>query len=226
MLGVIGIYGIINYGRIKETDDNTAFVMAVFFTTFFVNYSGFILWMIIALVLIIFLFVFAMILGACGIVSSPQVSLVTSGTDVFGNLIQNLAGIDNITLNRQELDKLKNHVREVDQNLLDLMKNHQEEKCSICMENYTIGSQVLILPGCHHSFCETCSFTWFEKKANCLICRSDIKPMLNMNKIESEEVFDKPTNYGSTTINESDKCSDIEKETLIYVPSTGKKTLI
>ena len=45
--------------------------------------------------------------------------------------------------------------------------------------------------------------------------------MLNMNKIESEEVFDKPTNYGSTTINESDKCSDIEKETLIYVPSTG-----
>ena len=211
MLGFIGIYGIIKYGELKETDDNL-FVMAVFFTTFWVNYSGCILWVIIALVLIIFLFTFAMILGACGIVSSPQVSLVTSGTDVFGNLIQSLAGIESITLNRQELDKLKNHVREVDQNLLDLMKNHQEEKCSICMENYTIGSQVLILPTCHHNFCETCSFTWFEKKATCPVCRSDIKPMLNMNKIENEEAFNKPINYESTTINEKDKCNDVEKE--------------
>ena len=134
---------------------------------------------------------------------------------MIGNLIQNLAGIDNDTLTRQELDKLKNHIREADQNLLELMKNQQEEKCSICFENYTIGSQVLILPECHHNFCQNCSFTWFEKKANCPVCRSDVKPMLNMNKIENEEAFNKIVNYGSTTINESDICNDIEKESLI-----------
>lgn len=141
LLGVIGIYGYFYYGALKETDD-VWFTVSVFITTFAVNYSGAILWMMAALGIVICFVAVYMLLAAMGIVSASNVNLINARVDIFGTAIQNMAGVNTNKLNSQECTKLQVHVREADQKLLDLMKIKEEEKCSICFENYDIGSKI------------------------------------------------------------------------------------
>jgi hypothetical protein len=42
--------------------------------------------------------------------------------------------------------------------------------CSVCRDDYTVGSLAVELP-CHHHYCKDCILPWIQKRANCPLCR-------------------------------------------------------
>ncbi|KAJ3336176.1 RING finger protein 44 [Gonapodya sp. JEL0774] len=44
-------------------------------------------------------------------------------------------------------------------------------KCSICMEDFTAGAELVVLPRCLHRFHSECVVTWLKTNATCPICR-------------------------------------------------------
>lgn len=47
--------------------------------------------------------------------------------------------------------------------------------CSICQEEYELGSQLRCLNQCRHYFHKTCIDSWFLSSTRCPICRNDIR---------------------------------------------------
>jgi hypothetical protein len=47
------------------------------------------------------------------------------------------------------------------------------DKCTICMEEYTVGNKVVTLP-CLHLFHEKCIKKWFGEKSTCPVCKFKI----------------------------------------------------
>ena len=54
-----------------------------------------------------------------------------------------------------------------------------KSKCTICIDEYIIGSKVLTLP-CMHNFHESCIKKWFKQNCTCPICKFKIE-MNNLN---------------------------------------------
>jgi len=46
-------------------------------------------------------------------------------------------------------------------------------KCTICLEDYTVGNKVVTLP-CLHIFHEKCIKKWFGEKSTCPVCKFKI----------------------------------------------------
>ena len=45
--------------------------------------------------------------------------------------------------------------------------------CSVCLEDFVIGDELMILP-CHHNFHSTCAKEWLKHNHSCPLCRADI----------------------------------------------------
>jgi hypothetical protein len=46
-------------------------------------------------------------------------------------------------------------------------------ECSVCLDEFTIGDKVMILP-CYHNFHEKCIREWLPLHQNCPLCRANI----------------------------------------------------
>lgn len=45
--------------------------------------------------------------------------------------------------------------------------------CSVCLEDFVIGDEIMILP-CHHHFHTSCAQEWLKHNRTCPLCRTDI----------------------------------------------------
>ena len=70
-------------------------------------------------------------------------------------------------------------------------QKHQVEKCSICIEDYEDGQQMLKIPECNHIFHPDCCLEWFnsknqEKEQRCPMCniQLDIAEMRKRHDIQ------------------------------------------
>jgi len=54
-------------------------------------------------------------------------------------------------------------------NLSDMLVS----ECSVCLEDFSIGDKVIVLP-CYHNFHETCIREWISNHGNCPLCRANI----------------------------------------------------
>ena len=50
----------------------------------------------------------------------------------------------------------------------------EEIECSICLNNYEIGSEFYNMK-CMHSFCKICAELWFESRSFCPLCKTNLK---------------------------------------------------
>jgi len=66
----------------------------------------------------------------------------------------------------------------------DILQFNQNS-CSICFEEYLIGKNITILPGCEHNFHPHCINAWLLKNPLCPICRSNIRNSLYINIVRS-----------------------------------------
>ena len=49
-----------------------------------------------------------------------------------------------------------------------------EPRCPICLENFTQGVEIRVMP-CQHKYCRCCLDKWLKIKAVCPICNMNIK---------------------------------------------------
>lgn len=62
------------------------------------------------------------------------------------------------------------------QSLLSINKSKLcSDECAICWEKFTIGSKLLLVEGCNHTFHRECLRLWAEKDARCPMCRAHIE---------------------------------------------------
>lgn len=51
--------------------------------------------------------------------------------------------------------------------------DHPDEECSLCLEEYTLGEELLKLP-CRHLFHEGCLGPWFTRSLTCPLCKQEV----------------------------------------------------
>ena len=79
--------------------------------------------------------------------------------------------LQNINNNHDE-NRILNNLEEVEFN--EQFKNKEEIKCTICLENISIGDKIIYLP-CVHLFHSSCIKNWIRIKNQCPICNNIIK---------------------------------------------------
>ena len=84
---------------------------------------------------------------------------------------RNIQGNSN-SLQELNNDEILNNLEEVELN--EQFKNKEEDKCAICLENFSIGDKVSYLP-CLHYFHSTCIKNWIRIKNKCPFCNNIIK---------------------------------------------------
>lgn len=52
-------------------------------------------------------------------------------------------------------------------------KNHEQNSCAICQEDYKVGEKIMTLT-CFHAFHSECSGDWLKRKATCPICKTNM----------------------------------------------------
>lgn len=62
---------------------------------------------------------------------------------------------------------------------IDDIKNKDDNKCSICLDNFEIiqnnsDNYIRKINICKHKFCNTCISTWLSKHKTCPICKIDL----------------------------------------------------
>ena len=62
----------------------------------------------------------------------------------------------------------------IDENKLEKLKNSNNERCLICLDNFIIKNQVLYLP-CSHLFHSFCIMRWLLQNNKCPICLVDYR---------------------------------------------------
>ena len=75
----------------------------------------------------------------------------------------------------------------LDENKLEKLKNSNNNKCLICLEEFKIKEQVLYLP-CLHLFHSRCIVRWLLDKTTCPICATNYKMNDVVKKEEKEEL--------------------------------------
>ncbi|CAE8630902.1 unnamed protein product, partial [Polarella glacialis] len=58
--------------------------------------------------------------------------------------------------------------------LFEVCAESQQLCCSICLENFSHGMRINVLP-CSHTFHEECMFQWVTRAALCPNCRAEIE---------------------------------------------------
>ena len=49
-------------------------------------------------------------------------------------------------------------------------------RCPICLSEFEVGQEVILLPQCTHRFHHSCIIEWLKTNRTCPICRTDINP--------------------------------------------------
>ena len=80
----------------------------------------------------------------------------------FENLLTNIENLD-IGLGRENIEQYG-----------CIIAITEEIECSICLNNYEIGSEFYNMK-CMHSFCKMCSEVWFESRSFCPLCNTNLK---------------------------------------------------
>ena len=80
----------------------------------------------------------------------------------FENLLTNIENLD-IGLGRENIEQYGCKIAIT-----------EEIECSICLNNYEIGSEFYNMK-CMHSFCKMCSEVWFESRSFCPLCNTNLK---------------------------------------------------
>ncbi|XP_039278259.1 E3 ubiquitin-protein ligase RNF181 isoform X3 [Nilaparvata lugens] len=63
--------------------------------------------------------------------------------------------------------------KEAVENLAERKCTDADEKCAVCLKEYTVGDIVKILP-CKHDFHPACILPWLEKTNSCPVCRYEM----------------------------------------------------
>jgi hypothetical protein len=58
---------------------------------------------------------------------------------------------------------------------IELGPGPDDNLCSICQENYTVGDGLRIINHCSHIYHRACIDRWFQRNAHCPLCRHDIR---------------------------------------------------
>ena len=80
----------------------------------------------------------------------------------FENLLTNIGNLD-IGLGRDNIEQYGCKITIT-----------EEIECSICLNNYEIGSEFYNMK-CMHSFCKICAELWFESRSFCPLCKTNLK---------------------------------------------------
>ena len=74
---------------------------------------------------------------------------------------------------KRTIPNLKEIFGETDltQNMLD---NGEQKKCSICLEDFEVGTKIIYLP-CFHYYHAKCIETWVKNSDKCPLCNIEIK---------------------------------------------------
>lgn len=188
VLGVIGWMGIFLYSKSSEID-NSFLRLAFTFTLVFVNVTGLVL-ILVPLILGVLVFTLAyFFLIKVGYIERPADFNGTNfATGSIAQAIHALSGTLHDKLNKKDLTQQELHVKKLDDFQFSEFTNLSITTCPICYEDYGVGSEVLIQPKCHHSFCKNCVFEWFKKNASCPSCRATIKPQIGMKPLGVDQL--------------------------------------
>ena len=69
--------------------------------------------------------------------------------------------------------------------------------CSICIESFSLGENLVRTP-CNHVFHEHCLSRWLDTRDTCPVCRHDIEEHLNYSDAEIIDLI--PSNFGDSNI--------------------------
>ena len=92
---------------------------------------------------------------------------------------------------RKALDSLK---VETPKESSELVKNHEETCCAICIDNFEAGTEVRHLT-CGHPYHKKCIDPWLMEKGTCPQCKVDVLKQLGLR--DSETYADPPTDEES-----------------------------
>ena len=92
---------------------------------------------------------------------------------------------------RKALDSLK---VETLKESSELVKNHEETCCAICIDNFEAGTEVRHLT-CGHPYHKKCIDPWLMEKGTCPQCKVDVLKQLGLR--DSESYADPPTDEES-----------------------------
>ena len=82
-------------------------------------------------------------------------------------VLVNVENDNKLGLNSQDLKRLK------------LNKFNENNSCTICLQNFINGENLITLPQCQHVFHEDCINKWLKGNIICPICRKNVKEALN-----------------------------------------------
>ena len=112
-------------------------------------------------------------------------NMINMGMNVMNNM-NNMMNMNMLMNNMNDMNNMNNGVA---QNILDILQvsklndvSHLEEdkkQCSICLEEYRNGDEVVYLP-CLHIFHKDCIYTWLRNHDDCPICKFKLT-LENMN---------------------------------------------
>lgn len=69
----------------------------------------------------------------------------------------------------------KTQIQNLEKKRLSEQEAKEELRCSICLEDYSTGDEVTLLPSCHHCYHPQCITEWLEKFSNdCPVCKKTI----------------------------------------------------
>lgn len=80
----------------------------------------------------------------------------------------------------------KDHLRKIKLNQNNLPEV-QLQDCSICIENLKENEEIILLPGCHHSFHSLCILSWLERKPFCPNCKGNIRIQIE-SELKEEDI--------------------------------------
>lgn len=92
------------------------------------------------------------------------------------SLLQQIGGQNSSTtrgLSEKAMSELKERVLTTP-SIARLNEKNGEAICSICYDNYVVGSKVIELP-CEHAFCVSCGKEWLQRNSTCPVCRAEVK---------------------------------------------------
>ena len=90
---------------------------------------------------------------------------------------------------KDKYDKIKNDLPvpfSIDKNQIDKLIHSNNEKCSICLQEFIVENEVLYLP-CSHLFHSICILRWLLKNNKCPICQIDYRKIDDDEEKQEEE---------------------------------------
>lgn len=69
---------------------------------------------------------------------------------------------------------------------IELGPGPDDNLCSICQENYTIGNELRVINHCSHIYHRGCIDRWFQSNVHCPLCRHDIRTSVAQSVAQSE----------------------------------------